>query len=148
MILSQAKRRQHPMQRGRKSIASRLAIAARSHNLVTARPVPDGSLNKREKQIFVLTYKDNPHLRDCDSPLVTCFAVAAARMEGASKIKDVADIERLVRATLALGRSLRITQQSRTDPKTLSRQVRDQVKNTGCWPLADDDDDEAEPDAG
>jgi hypothetical protein len=139
------------MQRGRKSIASRLAVAARCDNPVRAEPCPGGSLNKREKQIFVLTYKDNPHLRDCDAPMVTCFAVAAARMETASKIKDVADIEKLVRATLALGRSLRITQQSRTNPKTLSRQMRDQeVRNTGCWPLAGiDDDDEAEPpDAG
>jgi hypothetical protein len=128
-------------------MASRLTVAASSDNPVRVAPVSGRKLSRRERAIFALSYRDNDHLRECDSPLVTAYAVVSARLEIA---KSVSDLEKLSRCTLALARSLRLTVNSRTDPKTLSRAVRNKYvwhENEPRQPWdhrsAEEDDDDA-----
>jgi hypothetical protein len=127
----------------RKSAASHLVVAASTATPVRVAPASGRKLTRRERAIFALAYRDNEHLRECDSPLVTAYSVAAARLE-TMPTKNVSDMEKLARCTLALARSLRLTLQSRVDPKTLSRAIKNKyVWESNAAEGGDNDDDDA-----
>jgi hypothetical protein len=79
---------------------------------------PCRRLTKAEQQVFNLACAENRHLRAIDTPLLTTFAIATAKTYTKLKVED---FDKLVRLSLAIARSLRLTQQSRTNPLTLSR---------------------------
>jgi hypothetical protein len=71
---------------------------------------------------------DDHHLTAADMPVLISFVqVSIKARKLASKPDKVADWERLCRLQMALARSLRLTVQSRVDPKTLTRHKRDQL---------------------
>jgi len=65
---------------------------------------------------------ENPHLRQTDAVLLMAFAKAAV---GSSNADSAQDFERLSRTLMSLATKLRISPQSRVDPKTLARRIND-----------------------
>jgi hypothetical protein len=105
-------------------------------------------LSQLERSIFNLTVTRNPHLRPADVVMVTTYARAAARVLKADKFTDDALLEKRTRTMVLLGRSLRLTPQSMTDPKTAGRSRRDAQPSPldeyfANHPDDDDDDDDA-----
>jgi hypothetical protein len=102
-------------------------------------------LTKSEQSIFSETAQAFPHLGRADIQLLASFAVATAMAQRLKKGNDVANWERAVRTQLAVGRSLRLTQQSRTKPETLYRRIADDPNKPRPWlPGADDTDTQKE----
>jgi|SRR5215510_7663939 len=106
------------MQRGRKSAASVVSLAA-----TTSRPplIPIGSrLTEDEQLIFDHTAKTNPHLKPSDSPMLALYAASIVRAMKARR-RDDETFEKESRCALAIGRSLRVTPQSTVEPRSAAR---------------------------
>jgi hypothetical protein len=108
-------------QRGRKS-AELVAIG------IDGRPpklTPPADLQEAERAMFVelIDACDARHFRPSDLPLLTSYIQATLLARGTVRDPDrVADWERAVRVQAALATRLRLSPQSRTDPKTIGRQ--------------------------
>jgi hypothetical protein len=125
------------LQRGRKSSASNVVslrpTAARS------RLTPPLPLSTAERAIFHHTATQHPHLKAGDAMVLTAFAQAAARSHKLAKRDDTIAWEKAVRAMLALARSLRLTQVSKTRAETLSRMDRRGAASSYYDEMGDDD---------
>jgi hypothetical protein len=91
---------------------------------------PIGSLTRNERRVFDHTVRENGHLKRADIPMLELFAIACCRTAAAKHIKGVKGTqawEREARTALALGRSLRVTPQSTTEPKTAARRRAEQA---------------------
>jgi phage terminase small subunit len=120
-------------QRGRKSAAALSVIAVEDK---PDRLLPPASLSDAERTVFVdlVTACDPKHFRPSDLPLLCryCEAVVLAERSAlelrlgavvAGKPSPWITIqEKAVRAMVALSMRLRLSPQSRIDPKTLGRQ--------------------------
>jgi hypothetical protein len=126
------------MKPGRPSAAS-LTVVPIDASRTRPKLIPLKRLNIRQRQTFNLVCAENPHLRPTDAPLVTAYSLVVARF---LSVSDVGDMEKLSRTIMALARTLRLTPQSRCDPKTVGRAR--PVNNKYAWDRAEpDDDDEA-----
>ena len=96
-------------------------------------------LTQLERSIFTVTVTRNPHLKPADVVMLTAFAKAAARVLKPGRFDNVADIDKSTRVMVLLGRSLRLTPQSLTDPKTVARARRDALPNPLAEYLAERD---------
>src|SRR5215510_5694320 len=105
------------MKRGRAGIAHLSVVGS---DTTSTRPplTPLEPLKTAERKIFDLVVRENPHLRLTDVPLVMAFARASA---GTFNSDTAVDFEKLARVTMSLATKLRISPQSRHDPKTLAR---------------------------
>ena len=90
----------------------------------------------------------NRHLTATDAPLLAGYVQAVGKMHRLAKKSDVAEWERAARVALALGRSLRLTPQSTTDPQSIGRRRKDapQVSYYDRMKLEPDDDDDDDVD--
>src|SRR5215475_9719860 len=96
---------------GRPSAASHLSVVA--PDLSASRP-PITSLERlkpQEQKIFSFIAAENRHLRATDSVLLAAFARAAT---GLQNVDTAADFSKLAATCLSIGRSLRLTPQSRS----------------------------------
>ena len=121
------------LQRGRRSTASLVALPV-SVDGSPRRLEPPADLRADEKTLFLqLINAATPHhFVETDKPLLISFCQATLLARGtANKPTKIATWEKAVRAQMALARSLRLTPQSRTDPKTLARK---QQQYTGPTP--------------
>jgi hypothetical protein len=101
--------------------AAELAIVTPATTATSPRLTPPASLSSDERLEFVAIADENSHLRRTDAPMLGCYVTAVTRVQKLARSKDVASWERATKTMLALARSLRLTQQSCTDPKTLTR---------------------------
>ncbi|MBR0714054.1 hypothetical protein [Bradyrhizobium liaoningense] len=80
---------------------------------------------------------DERHFVKSDLPTLTCYVeVVALAQSLAHKSKQRAEWREAVKLQMALARSLRLTVQSRTDPKTIGRRMPDVILER---PWEDDD---------
>jgi hypothetical protein len=102
-------------------------------SLTTFRPAPKPSssrliapstLSADERQLFMTLVAENKHLRGSDLPFLVSFCQAATRVAKLARDPDVLKWERETRTLMALGRTMRLTQQAMRDPKMVGRQVR------------------------
>jgi hypothetical protein len=98
-------------------------------------------LAQLERSIYNVTVTRNPHLKPADVVMLTAFAKAAARVLKPGRLDTAADIEKSTRIMALLARSLRLTPQSTTDPKTAARSRRDAQPNPLAEYLAERDGD-------
>jgi len=111
------------MQRGRKSSAATLAAPN-----VTGRPsplTPPASLNDDERALFceLVGACATEHFRKSDLPLLTSFVQATLIARDAAHDPDKATLwEKAVRMQATLATRLRLSPQSRTDPKVVARE--------------------------
>lgn len=120
-------------QRGRKSAAELSVIALDSQS---APPSPPATLSEPERELFVgiVAGCDAGHFRQTDLPLLSRYCEAAILAEQAALgLRDGAVVdgkpspwivvqEKCVRAMVSLSMRLRLSPQSRLDPKTVARQ--------------------------
>jgi phage terminase small subunit len=120
-------------QRGRISAAASSAIAVGDQS---TRPSPPATLSEAECELFVAIVSgcDAGHFREPDLPLLSRYCEAAVLAEQAAlELRNGAIVdgkpspwiviqEKCVRAMVSLSMRLRLSPQSRTDPKTLGRQ--------------------------
>ena len=120
-------------QRGRKSAA---ALAVPSVNGKGPRLEPPASLSKAERSVFVglVTACDPDHFRASDLPLLVRYTEsivladkAALELRKGAVVKGksspwLAVQREAIKAMVALSMRLRLSPQSRIDPKTLSRE--------------------------
>jgi hypothetical protein len=108
-------------QRGRKSSAQLVAIG------IDGKPpklTPPADLKEDERAMFVALIDacDARHFRPSDLPLLTSYIQATLLARGTARDPDkVATWEKAVRVQAALATRLRLSPQSRTDPKTIGR---------------------------
>jgi hypothetical protein len=107
-------------QRGRKSVN----LVALPVDGTPPRLMPPAGLSKVERSQFTALVNacDPRHFVEGDLPLLVSFVQATlmARML-AKDASKVSQWDKAVRAQMARARALRLTPQSRTDPKTLAR---------------------------
>jgi phage terminase small subunit len=121
-------------QRGRKSAAA-LAVVAVDGKPNRLQPPDHLSPDERRRFVDLVSACDPEHFRASDLPLVCRFVEADALAEQAARelrtngaVSDgraspwLVVQEKAVRALTALALRLRLSPQSRTDPKTLARQ--------------------------
>ena len=120
-------------QRGRKSAAALSVIALDGKS---ARLSPPAPLSEPERELFVaiVAGSDAGHFRQTDLPLLSRYCEAAVLAEQAAlALRNGAVVggkpspwiiiqEKCVRAMVSLSMRLRLSPQSRIDPKTLGRQ--------------------------
>jgi hypothetical protein len=108
-------------QRGRKS--ADLAVINVDGKPPKLTPPPDLRDDERALFIELIDATDTRHFRPTDLPLLTSFiqATLLARSTAYNPNK-VATWEKAVRVQAALATRLRLSPQSRTDPKTIGRQ--------------------------
>jgi hypothetical protein len=120
-------------QRGRKSAAALSVIALDGQS---ARPSPPATLSEPERELFVAIVAgcDAGHFRQPDLPLLSRYCEAAVLAEQAAlELRNGAVVngkpspwivvqEKCVRSMVSLSMRLRLSPQSRLDPKTLGRQ--------------------------
>jgi hypothetical protein len=104
---------------------------------------PTTRLLKRELTTFNKIANDFPHLQIGDTPLLTTFCIISGRLQS-GKVTSASDLDKLARSCTQLARALRITARSRTDPKTLSRAVR----NKYAWETSAEEEEEEPDEAG
>jgi hypothetical protein len=122
------------MKRGRKTVHEFGPTVVKLDTTHARRSLtPVVPLAKLERTIFDLTVARNSHLKGADAVLLTTYAQAAARVLRPGKSKSDSDLDKLTRIMVLLGRSLRLTPQSTTDPHTVARLRRDATPN----PLAE-----------
>jgi hypothetical protein len=107
------------MKPGRKSSAANV-VSLVSTNLRTVLTPIGSPLTKEEHTIFNHIVKEHNHLTQVDVPILQLFAASIVRAMKARR-EGNETFERESRAALALARSLRLTQQSARDPKTVAR---------------------------
>jgi phage terminase small subunit len=120
-------------QRGRKSAEALTAIALDGESPL---PAPPASLSEPEREMFatIVAGCDAGHFRQTDLPLLSRYCEAAVLAERAAlELRNGAVVdgkpspwiviqEKCVRAMVSLSMRLRLSPQSRIDPKTLGRQ--------------------------
>jgi len=120
-------------QRGRISAAALSVIDVDDQS---TRPAPPASLSEPEREMFVTIIAgcDAGHFRQTDLPLLSRYCEAAVLAEHAAlELRNGAVMdgkpspwiviqEKCVRAMVSLSMRLRLSPQSRLDPKTLGRQ--------------------------
>jgi phage terminase small subunit len=120
-------------QRGRIS-AAELSVIGVDGQL--ARPLPPAALSEPERELFssIVGGCDAEHFRQTDLPLLSRYCEAAVLAEQAAlELRNGAVVngkpspwiviqEKCVRAMVSLSMRLRLSPQSRLDPKTLGRQ--------------------------
>ena len=107
-------------QRGRRSSAS-LAVLPGDASRLT----PPSFLNDAERTLFseIVSACDAAHFRESDLPLLVSFVQSTAISRAAAHDPDkIALWERATRMQATLATRLRLSPQSRIDPKTLGRQ--------------------------
>ena len=110
-------------QRGRKSaanLATLIDVTGTPSRLTT----PAG-LTKPERLLFDFIVDASPphHFRDSDQPLLVSYVQACLMARDAAKTPaKIAIFERVVRLQVTLATKLRLSPQTRLDPKTLARQ--------------------------
>jgi len=121
-------------QRGRISAAAMSLIGVGGEQ---ARPSPPACLSGPERELFaaLVTGCDADHFRQTDLPLLSRYCEAAILAEQAAlELRNCAVVdgkpspwivvqEKCVRAMVSLSLRLRLSPQSRLDPKTLARQL-------------------------
>jgi phage terminase small subunit len=121
-------------QRGRKSAEALSAIAVDGQSPL---PAPPASLSEPEREMFatIVAGCDAGHFRQTDLPLLSRYCEAAVLAEQAAlELRNGAVVdgkpspwiviqEKCVRAMVSLSMRLRLSPQSRLDPKTLARQL-------------------------
>jgi hypothetical protein len=109
-------------QRGRKG-AAHLELAA----IVRPQPKlqPPAYLTKRQRTEFaeIIDTTSASHFAASDVPLIASMARVNLLVRELARGKDFASYEKAIRMQVLLARSLRLTVQSRTDPKTVGRNV-------------------------
>jgi hypothetical protein len=117
-------------QRGRKSLAANLVDL----NLTGARPrltAPE-TLSDPERELFTRTVDacSPGHFRESDTPLLISYVQAAvlARSGAAGDPDQFSRWEKATKTLAMLATRLRLSPQSRVDPKTLARQRPSQGK--------------------
>ena len=122
------------MKRGRIS-AAELSVIGVDGQL--ARPLPPAALSEPERELFssIVGGCDAEHFRQTDLPLLSRYCEAAVLAEQAAlELRNGAVVngksspwiviqEKCVRAMVSLSMRLRLSPQSRLDPKTLARQL-------------------------
>jgi hypothetical protein len=86
---------------------------------------PPANLRKAERALFseLVEATDPRHFRQTDLPLLISFVQATLLARSAAHNPDKVDIwEKAVRVQASLATRLRLSPQSRTDPKTIGRQ--------------------------
>lgn len=120
-------------QRGRISAAAMSMIGVGDEQ---ARPSPPAGLSEPEREMFatIVAGCDADHFRQTDLPLLSRYCEAAILAEQAAlELRNGAVLngkpspwiviqEKCVRAMVSLSMRLRLSPQSRVDPKTLARQ--------------------------
>ena len=109
-------------QRGRKSAAHLAAIDVTG---TPARLITPAGLNKDERSLFDFIVNASPphHFTDSDVPLLVSYVEASLMARSLAKIPAKISIwERAVRVQAMLATKLRLSPQTRLDPKTLARQ--------------------------
>jgi len=135
------------MQRGRKGADHHLTLISPDATNIQRPITALKPLSPPEQKIFSMVAAENPHLRQSDSVLLTAFAKAGI---GSFNTDNAQDFERLSRTLMSLATKLRISPQSRVDPKSLGRRIADQPVGPRCpkpWDRdrdRDDDDDDEE----
>jgi hypothetical protein len=110
------------MARGRKSAESLLIVVQPDASGDGPRINPPASLTATERVLFLETVRHHQHLGPGDSVMIAAYVAASVKFQRLSRGReDVRDWEKAGRMMLALARSLRLTQQSATDAKTLAR---------------------------
>jgi hypothetical protein len=107
-------------QRGRKS-SDVLTFPA----IVAPRPPiePPRSLTKSEQALFVEIAADAEHLRTTDAPLLASYVQATLASHRSARDPARVDVwDKATRLQAMLATKLRLTAQSRVDPKKLGRQ--------------------------
>jgi hypothetical protein len=106
-------------QRGRKS-ASLLAFPA--IEVPRSLPEPPRSLTKSERALFIELAANAEHLRPTDAPLLASYVQATLMSRRSARDPARVEVwERATRIAAMLATKLRLTAQSRVDPKTLGR---------------------------
>ena len=106
-------------QRGRRSAASLAVINVTG---TPPRPSPPPGLTKAERTLFAELVAASKHLTESDSQLLVSFAQATLTAQRAARDPSKIDAwERAVRVQAMLATKLRLSPQSRTDPKTVGR---------------------------
>jgi hypothetical protein len=107
------------MQPGRKSSAANIVPlpATSPRTVLTPVGLP---LTKEERLYFDHVARSHHHLKPIDVPVLMLFAASIVRAMKARR-QDDETFEKEARAALALARSLRLTPQSTTEPKTAAR---------------------------
>ena len=119
--------------RGRISAAALSVLGVDGHQ---ARPLPPACLSEPERELFasIVGGCDADHFRQTDLPLLSRYCEAAILAERAAReLRNGAVVdgkpspwvvvqEKCVRAMVSLSMRLRLSPQSRIDPKTLARQ--------------------------
>ena len=122
------------MKRGRTSAAELSIIGVDGQS---ARPSPPAALSEPERELFssIVDGCDAEHFRQTDLPLLSRYCEAAVLAEQAAlELRNGAVLngkpspwiviqEKCVRAMVSLSMRLRLSPQSRLDPKTLARQL-------------------------
>ena len=120
--------------RGRISAAAMSMIGVGGEQ---ARPLPPAGLSEPERELFssIVDGCDAEHFRQTDLPLLSRYCEAAVLAEQAAlELRNGAVLngkpspwiviqEKCVRAMVSLSMRLRLSPQSRLDPKTLARQL-------------------------
>lgn len=109
------------LQRGRKSTAN---VAAPNLSGESSRLTPPSLLNNEERALFVelVGACDALHFRKSDLPLLVSFIQSTLISRAAAHDPDKAILwEKAVRMQATLATRLRLSPQSRTDPKTIGR---------------------------
>lgn len=110
-------------QRGRKSAAANLVVIN-----VDGKPpklTPPAFLNEAERTLFLelIDATDTRHFRPTDTPLLVSYVQATLLARSTTHDpQKVATWEKAVRVQVSLATRLRLSPQSRTDPKTIGRQ--------------------------
>jgi len=121
-------------QRGRVSAAALSVIDVDDHSTP---PAPPASLSEPEREMFatIIAGCDTGHFRQTDLPLLSRYCEAAVLAEQAAlELRNGAVVdgkpspwiviqEKCVRAMVSLSMRLRLSPQSRLDPKSLARQL-------------------------
>jgi hypothetical protein len=106
-------------QRGRKS-ASLLAFPA--IEVSRSPPEPPRSLTKSERALFIELAANAQHLMPTDAPLLASYVQATLMSRRSARDPARVEVwERATRIAAMLATKLRLTAQSRVDPKTLGR---------------------------
>ena len=107
-------------QRGRKS-ADVLTFPATDDS--RPRITAPSSLTKSERMLFTELAADAGHLVQADAPLLASYVQAVLLSRQAARNPGAIDQwQKVTRVMMSLATKLRLTAQSRTDPKTLTRQ--------------------------
>src|SRR5262245_37391023 len=120
-------------QRGRSSSA-RLSVVPPDATTPRLLLTPFEPLKSAERKIFDLIVRENAHLRQTDVPLVMGYARAST---GLLQVETAGDFDKLARVMMSLATKLRISPQSRLDPKTLARRIADQDNGPKPWERGD-----------